>query len=887
MSKRWAVLIGVSGYHESLGALQFSVSDARLMQETLTSEVCGFAQEDTLLLTDESPRDHQPTYGNIHSWLASWLAHAGKDDMTLVYFAGHGREVDGRAVLAPIDATLDSMNVTGIPVEYVSGMLRRCNARQKVLILDACHSGAGRDVVTMTPAFQSELDQGKGIYTIASCGADQVSHEWPEKGHGLFTWYLTQAVRQVAPKPDGIVLLDDVYRWTRDHVREWSLRKRISQNPIRICHVDGMIAIGRYRWKHTADMTPEALAEYERAEGLAAQGKLEEALATVERGLEDEPLSYDLRKLRRVLNEQVAAQADLRQAAEHERLAARVARLLHDAGQYELDRDLSSAEACLAEADALAPQSEAAAHLERLRARRETSGQSLPTQLGDLFFRADEAEQTGAYETAIELHEEVLRLYPGNRRASGALGLLQDKLQRRTVVASLHSLYEEAKRQKDRAREDARQLLRDGREYKDLAMDAELSETLKDFAETRKALAGLRMHAKVARVATEAWKRQDHPGAAEKALLEQKTIRENLVAWVNSESEIEQQIARVALPGVEAAVLLLTEWQAKLRHVVSTSEHRLDEKRREHKQMMAAEEIQLRRKWERRCREYEAEQGRLRQDYERRLEEYEKEMASRPPQGFLRRLLDQALPQKKLPQKKPPSLQKQKGKPPSEQDLQRILAGRPRLRFKKCWQWPGLPDACAKYLGATCIEAIPADIPEWMQPEELRDGVEKAVEAARPLPEAKYAIDRYAHEYASDRYANEVAEKMGVPPERARELMMIASRSILTLLKRSSRQTVAVAGLGGFRVTKTGRITLRVHSGRASSSQRLWSEFHKRHNLTRDDVRATVTLLAGIPGFCARGATVELPGLGVFVPDNNAKAQVRFKGYSLKEDRGA
>ena len=879
MSKRWAVLIGVNGYHESLGALRFSCEDARLMQETLISEICGFAQDDTLLLTDESPRDRQPTYGNIHSWLASWLGHAGKDDMALVYFAGHGREVDGRAVLAPIDATLDSMNMTGIPIAYIRDLLQRSRARQKVLILDACHSGAGRDAAAMTPTFQTELDEGEGIYTIASCGADQVSHEWPEKGHGLFTWYLTRAVSQVAPKPDGIVSLDDVYRWTRDHVREWSLRKRISQNPIRICHVDGMIAIGRYRWKRTADITPEVLAECRRAEALAAQGKFEEALATVERGLQDEPLSYDLRKLRRAINDQVAEQADERQAAEQERVAARVARLLQDAEQYESEEDLSSAEACLTEADALAPKSEAAAHLERLRAKQEISEQPLPAQLRNLFSRADEAEQAGAYETAIELHQEILRLYPGNRRASGALDLLHDKLRRRTVVESLRSLCEDAERQRDRARNDARQLLRDCREYRDLAMDVELSETLKDLTETRKVLSGFRMHARIARIATEAWRLQGRPGSAEKALLEQKTIRENLVAWVNSESEVEREIARVALPGLDATVQLLTEWQAKLREVVSTTKHRLDEKRREHDQMIVAEEARLRREWECHCKEFEAEQERLRLDYERRRVEYENEMASRPQRGLLRRLLGQP-----LPKKEPPTLQKPKGMPPSEQDLQQALACRPRLRFKKCWQWPELPDACAQYLGNMCIEAIPTDIPEWMQPNGLRNKVRKAVKAARLLPKAEYAIDHYAYEYASDRFVHEVAEKTGITPERARELMVIASRAIMALLEKRRHQTVAVSGLGDFRVTKAGRIALRMRSDQASSSQYLWREFHENHNLTRVEVKSTVTLLAGIPGFCAKGATLKLPGLGVFIPDSNAKGQVRFRGHSLAEE---
>ena len=149
MSERWAILIGVDDYHESLGTLRFCANDAKLMQETLTSECCAFTQDNVVLLTDDQPKDRLPTFGNIHSWLGTWLSRPGPDDLVLVYFAGHGREAKDQALLVPQDATLESLPVTGIPIQYVRDLLDRCHARQKILILDACHSGAGRDVATM------------------------------------------------------------------------------------------------------------------------------------------------------------------------------------------------------------------------------------------------------------------------------------------------------------------------------------------------------------------------------------------------------------------------------------------------------------------------------------------------------------------------------------------------------------------------------------------------------------------------------------------------------------------------------------------------------------------------------------------------------------------
>jgi len=247
MARRWALIIGVNNYHESLGPLKFCVDDAKLMYETLVSDLCGFGPDRVLLLTDEQSRDKQPTYGNIHSWLGTWLSRPGPDDLVMVFFAGHGRDIGGsKILLCPADATLDSLPVTGIPVQYLHDLLDRCPARQKVLILDACHSGAGRDVATMSSTFRQALEAGKGLYTIASCDAKQVSYEWSERGHGVFTYYLTEAIREAAPAAvDGTVSLDAVYDVTRDRVLEWSSTRRVVQEPVRICRISGTIPIAR------------------------------------------------------------------------------------------------------------------------------------------------------------------------------------------------------------------------------------------------------------------------------------------------------------------------------------------------------------------------------------------------------------------------------------------------------------------------------------------------------------------------------------------------------------------------------------------------------------------------------------------------------------------
>ena len=149
-NNRWAILIGINGYHNSLGSLKYAVSDCNVLRETLLSGELGFGDDRVLLLDDTQDNEHRPTFANIHAYLGSWLAAPEEDDMLLVYFAGHGRLVDGRTYLVPCDATISSIHTLGIPLQHIQDVIQQCKAKQKMLILDACHSGAGRDVHTLS-----------------------------------------------------------------------------------------------------------------------------------------------------------------------------------------------------------------------------------------------------------------------------------------------------------------------------------------------------------------------------------------------------------------------------------------------------------------------------------------------------------------------------------------------------------------------------------------------------------------------------------------------------------------------------------------------------------------------------------------------------------------
>ena len=68
----------------------------------------------------------------------------GKEgDRVLIYFAGHGFLKDGKGYLAPHDFDRNNIDATGYPMDELGSVMgSKINATYKILLTDACHSGA-------------------------------------------------------------------------------------------------------------------------------------------------------------------------------------------------------------------------------------------------------------------------------------------------------------------------------------------------------------------------------------------------------------------------------------------------------------------------------------------------------------------------------------------------------------------------------------------------------------------------------------------------------------------------------------------------------------------------------------------------------------------------
>lgn len=242
----WAVIVGINEYtdEEGIGRLKYCEKDAQAFYQILTTS-CGFPRRNCRLLLGSS-RDarSRPTRSNLYATLTSWLSLAKKPDIVIVYFAGHGIESNRKSYLLPQDARVTNPALTGLPLSHVKDFLRKSRADRKVLIVDACHSGEGRDLGTMRLNW---TDNSKGLVCITSCDIGQKSYEFKEKAHGVFTWFLKQGILGAADSDgDGYVRISEVNRYVTDQVRRWAAERGLSQSPRFVASVSGDPILARY-----------------------------------------------------------------------------------------------------------------------------------------------------------------------------------------------------------------------------------------------------------------------------------------------------------------------------------------------------------------------------------------------------------------------------------------------------------------------------------------------------------------------------------------------------------------------------------------------------------------------------------------------------------------
>ncbi len=239
-AKLWVLLLGVNHYQdEQLPSLQYSALDCQGLSAAIAAATQAFPQKEVLTYHDFA---QVPTLAIARHSLHQITTAANPQDTVLFYFSGHGVLDGNTAYLCLSDTCKKDLADTGLSMVELLDALGSCAARQQLIWLDACHSGGmtlmgavgkaeiggeigtsktSTDIAAPLPnptpqlvaLLRQRATQSKGFYALLSCDQAQQSWEFPELGHGVFTYFLMRGLRGEAADSQGLIDADRLYKY--------------------------------------------------------------------------------------------------------------------------------------------------------------------------------------------------------------------------------------------------------------------------------------------------------------------------------------------------------------------------------------------------------------------------------------------------------------------------------------------------------------------------------------------------------------------------------------------------------------------------------------------------------------------------------------------------
>jgi hypothetical protein len=148
---------------------------------------------------------------------------ADDSEIALFYFAGHGYIEDTGGFLCASDSETGD---DGLALAEIMKLANDSKARNKVIILDSCHSGAAGSIARDSRV--AEITDGVTILTAST--AEQYALETPGGGSGVFTSLLVDALNGAAANLVGDITPGSVYAHIDQSLGSWAQRPVFKTN---------------------------------------------------------------------------------------------------------------------------------------------------------------------------------------------------------------------------------------------------------------------------------------------------------------------------------------------------------------------------------------------------------------------------------------------------------------------------------------------------------------------------------------------------------------------------------------------------------------------------------------------------------------------------------
>ena len=209
--KIWAVIVGAAAYLH-MPILNYTDNDAFHLYAFLKSPEGGALPDQQMaLLIDE-----KATKINISNAIQQIFWQADQNDVILFYFSGHGI----KGAFLPID--FDGINHP-FPHEELLQLIAASNAKHKLIIADACHSGSMFEYLPShidLSAFYDAFEQSTGgTALLMSSRKEEISLEDQSMQSGIFSHFMVKALKGAADmNQNNIITIKELHDYVSNRV---------------------------------------------------------------------------------------------------------------------------------------------------------------------------------------------------------------------------------------------------------------------------------------------------------------------------------------------------------------------------------------------------------------------------------------------------------------------------------------------------------------------------------------------------------------------------------------------------------------------------------------------------------------------------------------------
>lgn len=212
---RKALIVGIDDY--SVSPLDGCVNDAEDVAALLSRNDDASVNFSVQLKTSKTT---QISKSSLKGWISNCFS--GDDEVALFYFSGHGTiDSIGGYIVTPDYMPMD----WGISMQDILTLANNSKCKNKVIILDCCHSGSVGAINTLG---QQTAIINEGVTILTASKFDETAAEI--NGHGVFTNLLTEALKGGAADITGNISPGSIYAYIDRALGPWEQRPVFKTN---------------------------------------------------------------------------------------------------------------------------------------------------------------------------------------------------------------------------------------------------------------------------------------------------------------------------------------------------------------------------------------------------------------------------------------------------------------------------------------------------------------------------------------------------------------------------------------------------------------------------------------------------------------------------------